>query len=1065
MADFPRIGVWLTRTDPYWVQINEAVYLRGQQLPVDLIPLEAALEFAGQVESDEAKLSDDILSFGLSALITSYIPKSAALRILNAGLPIIQLTETEFEHHNLVSFEGYYDCALIAGQFVAERLKGKGNIVVVGGLWEQTGEAGRSRIKAITDVVGKFPGLSWQHLSTPWVVEQAYPIIEKYLKTNPSPIHAIVGISDPLALAARNALRALKLDTSQTIIVGINGDPLALAAVADGSMTATIETDSANFGQEAMDIAYAMALGHPSPRKLSIHSALVTSENVGELALKKLISIADIPSRLVGVNREAEQLRITQLETVTSVNQKVGGLLDRQKLLHEAAQLIRKDYHYNQVIVYRWNDSARTLFPEYPRTGSGVERSLSIEQSGLIGEVTLKGESIFIPDILHSLHYAPDPAYPQTRSRAILPIRYNQKVVGVLDLHSSRRVQHMRHELLGLQLLADQVGIAEQNASLYEKAIAAQSAAEKADQLKTRLLANVSHELRAPINLILGYSQMALKEPNNMPDGLKNDLGQIYQSGEHLVRLINDLLDMSRLEIGALELYPEMIAPHVFLENVFESMADNAKNAEVQWQLELPESLPIIQADPLRLRQVLLNLLSNAGKFTERGTITLGAEVEPPHLHIWISDTGAGILPDNQERIFEPFFNSEQAQRRREGIGLGLSITRRLVALHNGSMSLDSKMGLGSTFHIYLPLPGLTGLSATPLNSTDSLLLLISHSPSPSQAILELSRRRGLRIERITSTTDISHLQKPDLLAWDMADAQPDDWALIAQLRRFPALCRLPFVLYNQRPDSPGLTNVLIKPVAHATLLDMLESLHPAGDQNPILIVDDDSQAREMYARLLTDAFPGLPIKSADDGQVALELLASITPSLVILDLMMPRVDGFTVLEQMRKDPRLQPVPVLVMSGKLLTEQDARRLDYARVVFQSKDMLAPEEAIAALQGIVAENLRLPQPTSALVKRALAYLHQNFAVPLSRQQIARAVGVSERYLSEIFKQEMQLSPWELLNRFRIQRACELLKSTDKTITEISTLVGFDDSSYFGRVFGKQMGMSPKAYREQ
>jgi YesN/AraC family two-component response regulator len=194
-------------------------------------------------------------------------------------------------------------------------------------------------------------------------------------------------------------------------------------------------------------------------------------------------------------------------------------------------------------------------------------------------------------------------------------------------------------------------------------------------------------------------------------------------------------------------------------------------------------------------------------------------------------------------------------------------------------------------------------------------------------------------------------------------------------------------------------------------------------------------------------------------------MLASFTPGLVILDLMMPRMDGFAFLERFRKNARWQSVPVLVMSGKLLTEEDVRRLDYARVVFHSKDMLAPDEAVAALQSMLDENTRLPQPTSTLVKRALAYIHQNYAMPLSRQQIARAIGVSERYLSEIFKQEMGISPWDVLNRFRIQRAQILLKASDASITDIALQVGFDDPSYFGRVFNKHTGLSPKAYRDK
>jgi AraC-like DNA-binding protein len=470
----------------------------------------------------------------------------------------------------------------------------------------------------------------------------------------------------------------------------------------------------------------------------------------------------------------------------------------------------------------------------------------------------------------------------------------------------------------------------------------------------------------------------------------------------------------------------------------------------------------------VRLRQIVLNLLSNANKFTTSGEISLGADVQPPHLHLWVSDTGAGIAHEAQARIFEPFGSVGDLRSRPEGIGLGLSITRLLVALHNGSIALESGAGTGSTFHIYLPLPGLEGQSiALPSSSTTDVLLLISHHPEPSQAILQLCQRRGLSWERITCVDDVSQSASPAVLAWDMGNAHPADWELISQLRRSPAICRLPFVIYNQAPGASGLTNVLVKPVAQSTLLDLLNSLQPSDAGERIaLVVDDDAQARELYARLLSEALPGVRVESAADGQFALDALETITPCLVLLDLMMPRVDGFAVLERMRTNTRLQAVPVLVMSGKLLTEEDARRLDYARVVFQGKEILRKHEALAALHSAMTDEGRLPQATSAVVKQALAYMHQHYASPrMSRQKIAQAVSVSERYLSEIFRQEMGITPWDALNRLRVLRACELLMTTDNTVTEIAAQVGFDDPSYFGRVFRQQMGISPKKYRER
>jgi len=607
---------------------------------------------------------------------------------------------------------------------------------------------------------------------------------------------------------------------------------------------------------------------------------------------------------------------------------------------------------------------------------------------------------------------------------------------------------------------------------LYEEAVQARAVAEKADQLKTRLLANVGHELRAPLNVILGYSQTALSNPNpygiELPDGLRKDISYIFRSCEHLTRLINDLLDLSRAEIDQLDLFPEIIPTRAFLEDVFHSMAETSPG-EVVWQLRLPDRLPVIQADPVRLRQILMNLLSNARKFTTSGQIVLGAEVNPPHLHLWVQDTGLGIPEELQERIFEPFVTVERLGRRSEGIGLGLSITRRLVALHGGLMSLESQPGQGSTFHIYLPLPNLSGkFGAPPAEMSKPVLLLLSTGEEISQTFLNLAAQMHLPVRKISAPEQLNAVLReatPSVLAWDILNPSHDEWEMIEYVRVHPQLCQLPFIVYREGSDD-GIetTEVIMKPVAGKTLLEAISALRPARGTAPILIVDDEAEARNFYQRLVTEALPGYTVVCAENGTAALASMHKVTPSLVILDLMMPEVDGFAVLEEMRSRPETRQVPVLVMSGKLLSVEDIKRLDYARVTFQSKKMLSDEEAVALLRKILRPNEALPQPTSVLVKAAIAYLHQNYALPVSRQEIARAVGVSSNYLSRIFHQEVGLSAWDCLNRFRILKAQELLRNSPDTITAIAARVGFDDSAYFSRVFRKHTGQSPQSFRQ-
>jgi AraC-like DNA-binding protein len=549
------------------------------------------------------------------------------------------------------------------------------------------------------------------------------------------------------------------------------------------------------------------------------------------------------------------------------------------------------------------------------------------------------------------------------------------------------------------------------------------------------LLANVSHELRTPLNIIIGYSQSALADPNpyhtELPSGLLHDLTHIYRSSEHLIRLINDLLDLSRAEIDELELFPDMITTRPFLEDVFQSIVTGlAPPSDVECRLELPE-----------------------------------------HLHIWVADTGVGIPPELQEQIFEPFVTDTRDERRPEGVGLGLTITRRLVALHRGMLTLDSQCNQGSIFHIYLPLPNLGSQSAELLPIDQSMLLVSAHR-DPSAAIAELSMRVGLTIHSVQPTDDLQSVLtavQPAALAWDLADIDSTGWSLIQQICSAPEICHLPLIIYGQDASDAnrpvGITSILNKPLNRTALLEAIASLYQPTDTAPILIVDDDGDTRDLYASLVSQALPGRRVRTAASGVAALDQLAQEIPSLVILDLMMPDVDGFAVLEDMRKQERLRQVPVIILSGRQIALDDIKRLDHALVAFQSKGILSQDELSTALRRGIGDNPLLAQSTSLLVKQAIAYIQQHHARDLTRQEIAEAIGVSKNYMTQIFHQELGISLWDYLNRYRMLRAKDLLLHTDESITMIAARVGFNDPSYFGRVFRKQVGCTPQAYRDK
>ncbi|MCW5850763.1 MAG: helix-turn-helix domain-containing protein [Anaerolineae bacterium] len=1078
MSRILRIGAQILPGDPFWVQVREAVSQQAYRLGVTLVPIEITEHPETFTEDKQGSLLEELLALELDALIGMSLSESLIGRLLASGFTVVSLDDSAVQHPHFICPRGLYDAAHMAGVYLAEKL-GQGHVLGVGGLMEVGRENGSSRVAGIQDALRAYPRITFQHLPSYWPYDKAYQHLLTALRQVDVP-QAIFGVSDPIAFAARDAGRELGLVDDATLIVGINGDPKALAAIAEGSMSATVETSAAQFGAQAVDLAYRAAHGEPLPPHFRFKLRLVTSANVAEVAMQKLISLAELPSRLVGINRQLEQNRLTQLETSAAINRRVGALLNREQLAQEIADLIRVNYGYDEVQLLLWSPDNQLLVRDYPASHP-PHRAIPLSRAGLLAEALRRNEPIFIPDTQHSPRFAPDPAWPDTRSRVVLPIRLGEAILGLLDLHSQHPTLHLPQELIGLQSLADQLGIAMRNAELYSEAVHAKEVAEQADRLKTRLLANVSHELRAPLNVILGYSQSALGDPNpygiTLPPELRRDLQHIYRSGDHLMRLINDLLDLSRAEIGALDLFPDTIATRSLLEEVFRSMADQSASAASHppsetgptWRLALPAHLPMLQADPLRLRQILLNLLSNARKFTTHGEIVLGAEIEPPYLHLWVQDTGIGIPVDLQERIFEPFVSMERQSQRGSGVGLGLTITRHLIALHAGTMTLESQIGLGSTFHVYLPLPNLAGEPlVAPPPAARPVLLLVSAHERPTPPITDLCQRRGLGIYRVRDAADLAaslRETQPLALAWDVAHASPGEWALIQQLRGHPQFSRLPFIFFGQESQAAmGITSVLIKPVNSQALVDAMRDLASVEATRAILVVDDDPDARAFYQRLAAEALPGYSVSLAEDGAQALASLEQATPTLVILDLMMPHVDGFTVLEKMRSHPRTRHVPVLVLSGRILSYEDVRRLDYARVTFHSKNILSIDEVVPLFQRIVGGDASLPQPTSTLVKRALAYLHQHYRHNLSRQDIAQAVGVSENYLSQIFRHELSLSPWDYLNRLRIHRAKELLHSPDASITEVAVQVGFSDPAYFSRVFRKYVGQSPQAYRQ-
>lgn len=1069
-----RIGIQIDLNDSFWVQVEEAIHHALDHLDdVELIPIEVSDPITSHLLNEQGGLVEELLTYDLQALICKDILPIHFPLLLARQLPIIYLAETEVEHPMLVSPRGLYDTAQLVGRWLAEKLGGKGCILCVGGLLESNVDDGSSRLTGFRDSLKPYPQLIYQHIPSAWSYHKAKEQVGAVLNRISQPIDAIFGLSDTIAMAARSVAEEMGRLHSQTYVAGINGDPLALAAIAEKQMSLTVETPAAEFGRKVIELAYQAACGNALPAHFSYEPRLITVDNVNQVALKKLIAIADIPSRMVGVNRRQENNRLIQLETSIEIGRRFGTLLNQQTLLQEISNLIRSRYEYDVVRIFLWSEYEHTFQLALPEVHAANNPAL--EWDDVLDEVVTTNTPIFIPDARTSLRFQLNKRWTKTRSRVALPMQVGGKLLGILDLHSHRTTLHGRYELIGLQSLANQLGMAIRNAELYAEALDAKARAERADQLKTRLLANVSHELRTPLNVIIGYTQTALTTPSpyvgDLPESLRRDLGYVNQSGQHLLHLINDLLGLSQAEIGALELLRETISTKAFLQDVFGALSETERTPDVTWHLNLPEFLPLLEADPVRLRQILINLLHNAAKFTDEGEIELGAEIMLPYLHIWIRDTGIGMPSEMQEQVFEPFVKIDLPNQRHTGAGLGLTIVRRLVALHSGSITLESQPDQGSTFHIYLPLPNAAG-QVVPGSEiqTEPVLLLISNSEPVSPAITALCEQQKLNILNLNLNDDIEAIMRnvrPAGLAWDLSNAALADWKLFERLRAHPRIFQLPLIVYGQiQGEEAAFTDVIMKPVSDKTLTGTLLALSPMEAGAPILIVDDDATARDLYRQIAAKALPGRSIQVAENGVQALAMMEHMVPGLVILDLLMPEMDGFTVLEKMRSQSTTQSVPVIIVSGRLLHPEDVRRLDHRGVIFHSKDILTDREMVDVLQEIVGDVKGLTQTTSLLVKQALVYLHQNYTdTTLSRQKIAQAISVSPQHLDRIFREELNLSVIKYLNRFRIQRAKELLLQAPDSITTIALRVGYNDAAYFNRVFHDMENQSPGAYRKR
>lgn len=1056
-----RIAIQVGMYDEYWIQVRDAVVRHAMQRGIELVSLNTMVMRDGwntQLTLSEVdEYYEELIVQHIDALICSSMLEPLLLRILARNIVVVDASESMHRFPLFTSRRGLYDAAHTVGRWLSERLAPTSTVLVVGG----NDELGISRLTGIRDALATHPHIRLVHVPCTWDYPDGLAAVHTWAVAHPDiPIDAIFGISDPLALAGRDALAQLHRLPPHTLVTGINGDPAALADIERGRMHMTVETIIDSFAAQLIDLAIYGIQTRQIPATYDPPRRVIERHNVAQIAVEKLISLAGITSQLIGGNRASELRRLRQIETSIAITQRVGMILDHAQLMQSINELIKINYGYDRIWLWRFDADGNLTCADAPTPPL---------RDSILGATLREQRAMFIPDTHLSTRFRTDAHTEHIRTRIVVPIRFNTTITGLLDLQSTTPLPHTHDELEGLQLVADQVGIALQNIDLYQAARAAQQAAEQADRLKTRLLANVSHELRTPLHIIMGYSQLLLNEhapvTHSNHAAIRSDVVTIQRSAEHLIHLINDLLDLSRAQIDELVLFPEALDPHELCTQLFAELSTTLQTAGITWQTDFPPQLPLLYADPKRIRQVITNLLSNAAKFTQHGSITLGARAEPPYMHIWVHDTGMGIAPADQHHIFEPFVTIDNQHAHPQGVGLGLAITRRIVALHHGILTVDSMVGHGSTFHVYLPLQSFAGPSTQPRQThplPDCIVVLGSQTPA----------MRQLAHDHHTVIYDVQHMHQLEQLmtthqltaiCWDSTQ-QLNELTLFDSIQHHPILRHIPFLLYRSDTQTP----LISKPIQNASFVDTIKLIVADQQQTAlrVVVIDDHEEMHTLYRDSIMHTYPLAQLTSYYDGASAqTDLAHADIPDVIVLDLVMPHMDGFAVLAWIRADQRLRNVPVIIVSGKILSRQEILQLNYPNTIMRPK-LGSDLSAIGELIGVVTSHTSINPPhLSVAARQAMAFIQHNYADRLSREQIAQAAGVSESYLTQVFQNELGVTPWVFLTRYRIANACQRIKHTSESITDIAISVGFDDPGYFSKVFRSEIGMTPREYRNQ
>ncbi len=726
----------------------------------------------------------------------------------------------------------------------------------------------------------------------------------------------------------------------------------------------------------------AIAVGRPEPRLFSDKQSelLQTFAEQAVIAIENVRLFRELEARTHELTRSVGELR-----ALGEVGQAVSSTLDLETVLttivSRAVQLSGTDggsiYEYDEAAEEFALRATHNLDDEYVELRRGIRLRRG---EGVTGRMALARGPVQVPDITAPGAYDSRLSDVLLRSgvRAVLavPLLRENHLVGGLVVNRSTPGEFPPEVVELLQTFATQSALAIQNARLFKEIEAKRRELEVAGRHKSEFLANMSHELRTPLNAIIGYSEMLEEDAAELDGGrLVPDLQKINAAGKHLLELINAVLDLSKIEAGKMDLYLEAFSVSGLIRDIAAVIRPLAEKNGNRLEVSCAADAGEMHADLTKVRQALFNLLSNACKFTERGTVTLTGAREREGTDEWmvfgVSDTGIGMTPEQMTRLFEEFSQADAATTRRYGgTGLGLALSRRLCRMMGGDIAVMSEAGRGSTFTIRLPAT-VAGARAEPIVTAahetgapgGPAVLVIDDEPAARELMERFLTREGFRVVSAPGGEEglrLARELRPHAITLDVMMPGMDGWAVLSALKADPELADIPVIMLTMVDDrnlgyALGASDYLTKPVDRERLIAVLRRYRR---DLPVLVVDDDAGFRELMRRVLERE--GYTVTEADNGRAGLAELREHLPGVILLDLMMPEMDGFEFLDEFRRHEAWRGIPIVVVTAKELSAEDHERLNGGVARILQKGASSRESLLTEVRELVRVCLARPR---------------------------------------------------------------------------------------------------------